>query len=116
MSTKWKVALILAGIGSVLGVIAVIISCNSNRTSHQDAISMWCYMIAVLLAIVSYILAGFGTAFRMAGKIAKWGWIIIPFPYDLLSGIMSFVFAIMAFFILPIIPVYKAYKTYKASN
>ena len=66
--------------------------------------------IGFMVGLVSYIFGGLGTAFRMAGKIAKWGWLIIPFPYDLTTGALSFVFALFVFIFLPIIPVRKAYK------
>ena len=44
----------------------------------------------VMAGIVSYFFGGFGTAVRMAGKIAKWGWLIVPFPYDIVTGMVSF--------------------------
>ena len=47
---------------------------------------------------------------RMAGKIAKWGWLIVPFPYDIVTGMVSFFISIMVFIGLPIIPIRKAYK------
>ena len=60
--------------------------------------------------IVSYFFGGFGTAVKMAGKIAKWGWLIVPFPYDIVTGVVSFFISIMVFIGLPIIPIRKAYK------
>ena len=60
--------------------------------------------------LVSYIFGGFGTAIRMACGIAKWGWIAAPFPFDIATFGISFIFAIYAFMFLPIIPVRKAYK------
>jgi len=66
--------------------------------------------IGFVAGLVSYIFGGLGTAIKMAGGIAKWGWIVVPFPYDIMTFIMSFVSAIFAFIFLPIIPVRKAYK------
>ncbi len=66
--------------------------------------------IGFVTGLVSYIFGGFGTALKMAGGIAKWGWVIVPFPYDIVTFIFSFIFAIFAFVFLPIIPVRKAYK------
>jgi len=66
--------------------------------------------VGFVAGMVSYIFGGFGTAIKMAGKIAKWGWIIVPFPYDLTTGGISFIVAIIAFVFLPIIPVRIAYK------
>ena len=50
------------------------------------------------------------TAVKMAGKIAKWGWIILPFPYDIVTGLVAFFISIFVFMALPIIPIRKAYK------
>ncbi len=61
--------------------------------------------IGFVAGLVSYIFGGLGTAIKMAGGIAKWGWIIVPFPYDIMTFIFSFIFAIFAFVFLPIIPV-----------
>ena len=47
---------------------------------------------------------------KMAGKIAKWGWIILPFPYDIVTGLVAFFISIFVFMALPIIPIRKAYK------
>ena len=66
--------------------------------------------IGFITGIVSYVFGGFGTAVRMAGVIAKWGWIIVPFPYDILTFFLSFIGSIFVFIYLPIIPVRKAYK------
>ncbi len=67
-------------------------------------------VIGFIGGLLSYILGGLGSAMRMAGGIAKWGWIIAPFPVDIFTFILSFIFALFAFAFLPIIPVRKAYK------
>ena len=66
--------------------------------------------LGVMGGMVSYFFGGFGTAVRMSGKIAKWGWLILPFPYDIMTGIVALIFSIMIFIFVPIIPVRKAYK------
>lgn len=66
--------------------------------------------IGFIVGMVSYIFGGLSKAIKMAGGIAKWGWIVVPFPYDILTFIFAFIFAIIAFLFLPIIPVRKAYK------
>ena len=66
--------------------------------------------LGFLAGLFSYIFGGLGNAIKMDGGIAKWGWIVVPFPYDLMTFFMSFFFAIFAFVFLPIIPVRKAYK------
>ena len=66
--------------------------------------------IGFIAGLVSYIFGGLGKAIKMAGGIAKWGWIVVPFPYDIITFIFAFIVAIIAFLFLPIIPVRKAYK------
>lgn len=67
-------------------------------------------LIGFFAGFVAYFFGGLLTAIKMAGKIAKWGWIVIPFPFDIATFIMAFLFAVLAFFFLPIIPIRKAYK------
>ena len=65
----------------------------------------------VMIGLISYFFGGIKTAVKMAGKIAKWGWIILPFPYDIVTGLgCIFLFSIFVFMALPIIPIRKAYK------
>lgn len=66
--------------------------------------------VGFIVGLVSYIFGGLGTAIKMAGGIAKWGWIVVPFPYDIMTFIFAFMFAVITFVFLPIIPVRKAYK------
>ncbi len=67
-------------------------------------------VIGLIGGLTSYIFGGLLSAIRMAGGIAKWGWLVVPFPYDIMTFILSFMFALFAFAFLPIIPVRKAYK------
>lgn len=87
-----------SGIGGILGGLS---------GSDFGAILM---CVGFIAGLVSYIFGGLGTAIKMAGGIAKWGWIVVPFPYDIMTFILSFIFAIFAFVFFPIIPVRKAYK------
>ncbi len=70
------------------------------------------YLMAIgfIAGIVSYVFGGLGTAIKMAGGIAKWGWLVVPFPYDIMTFFLSFFTAIYVFIFIPIIPVRKAYK------
>ncbi len=67
-------------------------------------------LIGVVAGIVSYCFGGLGKAISTAGKIAKWGWLVVPFPFDIVTGICAFIYALAAFLFLPIIPVRMAYK------
>ncbi|MDD6632056.1 MAG: hypothetical protein PUE83_04195 [Lachnobacterium sp.] len=66
--------------------------------------------IGMIVGLVSYLFGGFLTAIKMSLKIAKFGWVIVPFPFDLITLFVSFVFAIIAFVFIPIIPIRRAYK------
>jgi hypothetical protein len=101
---KFKTAQLIAVVASVLSVIGW--GFGDQLGSAQDYI----LMLAIILSVVSYFFAGFVQAIKMSGKIAKWGWFVVPFPIDLVTGLLAFVFAILAFLFVPIIPVRKAYK------
>lgn len=68
------------------------------------------------LTFCSYCLGGFWTAIKAALNIAKWGWLVIPFPYDIATGLVAFIFAMIALFLFPIIPVRKAMKEYQTQQ
>ena len=68
--------------------------------------------LGIVAGLVSYVFGGLGKALSISGKIAFWGWVVVPFPADLVTFVFSFVFALMAFVLLPIIPVRKAYLAY----
>ncbi len=64
--------------------------------------------LAIMTAIPAYILGGgFGSALRAAGKLAKFGWLIVPFPYDLLTGLITLLVAGFLFFCVPVFFVLK---------
>ena len=44
----------------------------------------------VMIGLISYFFGGIKPAVKMAGKIAKWGWIILQFPYDIVTGLVAF--------------------------
>jgi len=64
----------------------------------------------LIAGIVSYFFGGFGKALKMAGKIAKFGWFILPFPIDIISVMFTFLISVYVFLFLPFIPVRQAYK------
>ena len=101
---RLKIAQYIALGATVLSVVRGILS--ANNVGFGGAL----LGIGFLAGLVSYIFGGFGTAIRMACGIAKWGWIAVPFPFDIATFGISFIFAIYAFMFLPIIPVRKAYK------
>lgn len=102
---KIEIAQYIALGATCLTVLGFVLSAT---VGGQLSLSMMGY--GVMIGIVSYFFGGIKTAVRMAGKIAKWGWLILPFPYDIVTGMVSFFIAIMVFIGLPIIPIRKAYK------
>lgn len=102
---RLKIAQYIASGATALTVIGAIIGMAASSNVGSTLMG-----IGFLVGLVSYIFGGLGTAIKMAGGIAKWGWIIVPFPYDLMTFMFSFIFAFYAFAFLPIIPIRKAYK------
>lgn len=100
---RLKIAQYIAVGATAISVIAAIVGAN---TEVGNALMVF----GVLGALVSYLFGGFGTAVKMASKIAKWGWFVVPFPLDIITFITAFIITIYVFLFLPIIPVRKAYK------
>lgn len=101
---RLRIAQFIALGATLVSVIGIILTFNE--------VDFGAIMLGVgfVAGLVSYLFGGLGKAIKMAGGIAKWGWIVVPFPYDLVTFIISFIFAILAFVFLPIIPVRKAFK------
>ncbi len=102
---RLKIAQYIALGATACSVIGVILGGMSGSNFGSTLMG-----IGFIVGLVSYIFGGLGTAIKMAGGIAKWGWLVVPFPYDLMTFIVAFMFAVIAFFFLPIIPIRKAYK------
>lgn len=102
---RLKIAQYIALGATALSVIGIILGVTTNSSSVASLMAL-----GFIAGLVSYIFGGLGTAIKMAGGIAKWGWIVVPFPYDIMTFFLSFIFAIFTFIFLPIIPVRKAYK------
>ncbi len=78
-------------------------------------------MLAFLLAIPAYIIGGgFGKVLKTAANLGKIGWLIIPFPYDILTGLCTFIFAGFALFCVPLFFTFANYvqhnREYKAAK
>lgn len=105
-----KIAQYIALGATVLSVTAFVLAFKSNSDFGKGFASIL-LIIGIFGSLVSYILGGgLGKALSISGKIAKWGWIVIPFPFDIVTGICTFIYAVMALLFLPIIPVRMAYK------
>lgn len=92
---------------------ATILSCLGFFNVINEAESgIWAIMLVlgILLSLCSYCLGGLLTAIKSALSIAKWGWIVVPFPYDLATFPIAFIISMLVLFLAPIIPIRKAYK------
>ena len=83
----------------------------------SDTVMAIALVLALVGTIASYILAGgFKTAISVAFKIAKFGWIILPFPVDIVTGIICFFIAVIIFIAFPIIFVAYGYLQKKKEH
>lgn len=76
---------------------------------------------ALCFSLASYIIGGgLGTAIKWAFKLGAFGWIILPFPWDLITGFLLMGCSAMFFFFVPVIFVYMNYRQinmdYKAAK
>ena len=101
---RMKIAQYIALAATALSVTGLLIAWKTGSTIGETVM-----VIGFLTGLVSYLFGGLLTAVRMSIGIAKWGWFILPFPYDIMTFILAFFAAVMAFVFLPIIPVRKAY-------
>lgn len=76
---------------------------------------------AFILAIPAYIIGGgFGSVLKTAANLGKFGWLILPFPMDILTGLVTFIFAVFALFCVPLFFTFTNYvkhnRDYKAAK
>ena len=87
-------------IGLALSAVATACSCLAFSGNASDIVGFG----GMFLALVAYIVGGgFGSALKLAWGLAKFGWIILPFPYDIVTGFITFFFAIIAFVCFPVV-------------
>ncbi len=104
--TRSKIALIIAGISTLFLV------CLHNIDAF--------FALGLLGAIASYIVGGgFRHMVRWAFNIAKFGWLVVPFPLDLCTGLLCMAFSLIAFMFVPVVFVFLNYiqirKDYNAA-
>lgn len=104
---RYRIAKIIAAVASVFGVIGL---AQFFEIIHLGGVGEFIGGFAVILSLAAYIFGGFGQAVKSAAGIAKWGWVVTPFPIDLLTFLFALLAAIIFFLFLPIIPVMKAAK------
>lgn len=114
-SKKFQIAVATAIMSTLIWIIGIILE---FKTSLPAAVPNTFAIIAVALVVITYLCAGLVNAIKMAlnagKKAAKWGWLILPFPYDICTFIVALIgvtiYAAIALVFLPIIPILKSLK------
>ena len=80
----------------------------------NDILGPLFFLLALGGSITSYIKGGgIRIAFSVAKKLAFSGWVIIPFPWDIVTGLGALFYSFLTFLFVPIIFVHINYKQYK---
>ncbi len=102
--TKLVKAKKIAAVSTILSVLGIFVS------EYVEVLGVILVLAGIITAIVAYSYGGFANVLAAAGVLAKLGWIVMPFPYDIVTGMMSFFMTIFICLFIPIIPISKAYK------
>lgn len=112
---RLRIALGITLVGLLISLVGIGI--GVYQSNFADPAVVQDYTLAFNMATIgwgislfAYLFGGLWTAIKVAGRIAKWGWFILPFPYDLISFPFSFLIAIYVLIFLPIIPIVIAYR------
>ncbi len=116
LPTYKKVGLIASIIGTVLmtGGLALMFSIEGATRADSiigNIISVF-VVIGFIGTVVSYATGGLIEALKSAVGIGKWGWLLMPFPVDLFTGLISTIVAFYVLVAFPILPVYKSCRKY----
>lgn len=102
-----KMLKLIGLIASLISTVAILADCGLNP---EGVIGDILIVIWIIGLIVGYILGGgLKGAIGSAWKLAKFGWLIVPFPYDIMTGCITFVCAIMVFMLCPVIFVFLSF-------
>lgn len=98
--TRVLIGLGIAAVASLLTILGL--SNGGNNPTY--------FFGACLLAFPAYLIGGgLGGALKTAWRLGTIGWILIPFPYDILTGLLTFLFSLFAFFCFPVVFVFTNY-------
>ena len=90
---------------SVLGFVKIMGSTGGEISTIWPLL----FALGLTLTCAAYLLGGLLTAIKYSLQVAKWGWLVVPFPYDIATGIIAFFLGLLMFLLVPIIPIRKAY-------
>lgn len=108
LENRYKYAKLLAIVGmAVEGIFFLLTYVNLPDFIYNVLAVVW-----IGCTIGAYVCGGLVTAIKMALNIGKWGWLVVPFPIDIATGLGTMFIALVVFFLAPIVPVCKAEKEY----
>lgn len=108
---RYNFALYISLAASVLNGIGLLTF--GTEGSARNMLGALALFFGIGLTLCAYLLGGFWTAVKSALGIAKWGWLVVPFPYDLATGVAAFGIAMIVLFLFPIVPICKARREHQ---
>ena len=108
---KIKIGLIVSAAATFCTVLGLIFG-NINQSLFGAFM-----FFALVGSIASYIVGGgFKIALKAAKNLAIFGWFILPFPADIITGLVTLVIAIYGFMFIPLIFVFLNYRQQKKNH
>lgn len=113
---KIKIGLIISVVATA-SMLTGIVAADALPNSIANLL----FYIAVIGSVISYIVGGgLKIAFKALKKLMFFGWIIIPFPFCLATGIFTTVLSPICFFCIPVVFVLINYiqekRNYKSAE
>ncbi|MBE6802150.1 MAG: hypothetical protein E7530_04620 [Ruminococcaceae bacterium] len=107
---KSKKGLVVAAVSMLVWGFGVVAACIQSAiylprpwTDIFGVITLGVIFVGFVGCIVSYFLSGSVLeTLKIVGKIGFWGWFIIPFPFDIITGLAVMFLTLCAFFSCPI--------------
>lgn len=99
------IALIATGLHIISGIL--IYGIGGELAGNIGGVIL---LAGLICTFISYCFGGLGSAIKIAFKIGVAGWIVVPVPLDIFTGICTFLLALLLFLFVPIIPVRKSLK------
>ncbi len=100
---RYKIGCIVSLLSLILLILAI--STGIDLPKLSDAL----LVMVVIVSLVSYALVGLDKALKVIGRIMFFGWLIVPFPVDLLTGVIGFGVGLGIVLFVPSIPVVMTY-------
>ena len=110
--SRSKIALIIAAVAEVLWILDFIIGPTGVLANIMDTA---CFVGTIAsYAVGGGILYTLKTNWRIAKKIGFWGWLVIPFPLDIFTGLVSMgvalIYGIFGTLLLPLLFVFLNHR------